>query len=292
MITENGDAAIPMAREARDRTRMPRALCVPGWTGQHDDSAQGRMETVTTVVVTGGSRGIGAAICTAAARTGWDVVVNFVHDRAAAVDVVRRIEANGGRGLPVQGDVRDAAAVERLFAAADSWAGPVTGLVNNAAISGGFARVDEVAERILTDVFATNISGAFLCAGAAVRRMSTRHGGVGGAIVNVSSRAAVLGSPGEWVHYAASKGALDTLTIGLAREVATEGVRVNAVAVGLVDTELHSAAGEPDRPERIRPTVPMQRSGTVDEVADAVLWLLSDAASYTTGTVLAVSGGR
>lgn len=247
---------------------------------------------MTTLVVTGGSRGIGAAICLAAARNGWDVVVNFVHDAAAADDVVRRIEVAGGRGMAVQGDVSAGAAVERLFATADSWAGPVTGLVNNAGISGGFARVDEVTEQTLIDVFATNVSGAFLCAGAAVRRMSTCHGGVGGAIVNVSSRAAVLGSPGEWVHYAASKGALDTLTIGLAREVATEGVRVNAVAVGLVDTDLHAAAGEANRPERIRPTVPMQRSGTVNEVADAVVWLLSDAASYTTGSVLAVSGGR
>jgi NAD(P)-dependent dehydrogenase (short-subunit alcohol dehydrogenase family) len=245
-----------------------------------------------TLVVTGGSRGIGAAICRAAARDGWDVVVDFVRHEAEAADVVRRIIDAGGHAMAVQADVRDAAAVERLMETAVSWRGPLTGLVNNAGISGGFARVDEVSADTLADVLAVNVAAPFLCAGAAVRRMSTRHGGSGGAIVNVSSRAAVLGSPGEWVHYAASKGALDTMTVGLAREVATEGVRVNAVAVGLVDTDLHAAAGDPGRPERIRPTVPMQRSGTPEEVAAAVVWLLSPAASYTTGTILAVSGGR
>ncbi len=247
---------------------------------------------MSTLVVTGGSRGIGAATALAAARAGWDIVVDFVHDEAAAADVVRRITTSGGHAIAVRGDVRDGSDVELLFAAADDWRGPVTGLVNNAGISGGVARVDALSDGALADVLAVNVAGAFRCAGAAVRRMSTQHGGAGGAIVNVSSRAAVLGSPGEWVHYAATKGALDTLTVGLAREVALEGIRVNAVAVGLVDTDLHAAAGEPDRPERIRPTVPMQRSGTVEEVADAIVWLLSDAASYTTGTVLAVSGGR
>ena len=247
---------------------------------------------MSTLVVTGGSRGIGAATALAAARAGWDIVVDFVHDEAAAADVVRRITAAGGHAIAVRGDVRVGSDVESLFAAADDWRGPVTGLVNNAGISGGVARVDALSDGALADVLAVNVAGAFRCAGAAVRRMSTQHGGAGGAIVNVSSRAAVLGSPGEWVHYAATKGALDTLTVGLAREVALEGIRVNAVAVGLVDTDLHAAAGEPDRPERIRPTVPMQRSGTVEEVADAIVWLLSDAASYTTGTVLAVSGGR
>jgi NAD(P)-dependent dehydrogenase (short-subunit alcohol dehydrogenase family) len=192
----------------------------------------------------------------------------------------------------VRADVRDAAAVEELFAAADAWRGPVTGLVNNAGISGGVSRVDELGEPALHEVLAVNVAGPFLCAGAAVRRMSTRHGGSGGAIVNVSSRAAVLGSPGEWVHYAATKAALDTLTVGLAKEVATEGVRVNAVAVGLVDTDFHASSGEADRPGRIRPTVPMRRSGTPEEVAAAVVWLLSDSASYTTGTILGVSGGR
>ena len=247
---------------------------------------------MTTLVVTGGSRGIGAAVCVAAAADGWDVVVNYVRDEAAADEVVRRILDGGGHAVAVRADVSDADDVEALFATADLWRGPVTGLVNNAGVSGGVARVDEVTAPALADVLAVNVAGPFLCAGAAVRRMSTRHDGSGGAIVNVSSRAAVLGSPGEWVHYAASKGALDTMTVGLAREVATEGVRVNAVAVGLVDTDLHAAAGEPGRPDRMRPTVPMQRSGTAAEVAAAIVWLLSDAASYTTGTVLAVSGGR
>ncbi|MBI1378881.1 MAG: SDR family oxidoreductase [Frankiales bacterium] len=247
---------------------------------------------MSTVVVTGGSRGIGAATAVAAAAAGWDVVVDYAHDAAAAAHVVRRILDAGGQALAVQADVADAAAVARLFDTAAAWRGPVTGLVNNAGVTGGFARVDELSPQALQDVLAVNVAGPFLCCGEAVRRMSTRHGGSGGAIVNVSSRAAVLGSPGEWVHYAASKGALDTLTVGLAREVATEGVRVNAVAVGLVDTDLHAAAGEPGRPDRLRPTVPMQRSGTVEEVAAAIVWLLSEQASYTTGTVVAVSGGR
>ena len=247
---------------------------------------------MATVVVTGGSRGIGAAVCVAAAAAGWDVVVDYARDAGAAESVVRRIEGAGGQALAVRADVRDAAAVEELFAAADAWRGPVAGLVNNAGISGGVSRVDELREAALHEVLAVNVAGPFLCAGAAVRRMSTRHGGAGGAIVNVSSRAAVLGSPGEWVHYAATKAALDTLTVGLAQEVATEGVRVNAVAVGLVDTDFHASSGEADRPGRIRPTVPMRRSGTPEEVAAAVVWLLSDSASYTTGTVLAVSGGR
>jgi NAD(P)-dependent dehydrogenase (short-subunit alcohol dehydrogenase family) len=247
---------------------------------------------MATVVVTGGSRGIGAAVCVELGLRGWDVVVDFVADEEAAERVVAAVQATGARAVAVRADVRSGDDVERLFAAADELGGPVAGLVNNAGITGGFARVDELSEQVLTEVLATNVAGAFLCAGAAVRRMSTRHGGSGGAIVNVSSRAARLGSPGEWVHYAASKGALDTLTVGLAREVAEEGVRVNAVAVGLVDTELHAAAGDPARPDRLRPTVPMRRSGSPEEVARAVAWLLSEEASYTTGTVLAVSGGR
>jgi NAD(P)-dependent dehydrogenase (short-subunit alcohol dehydrogenase family) len=250
------------------------------------------MDSQRTVVVTGGSRGIGAAVCVALAADGWDVVVDYRRDDAAAHAVVGRIEAAGARALPVAADVGDPEDVQRLFATAAAWRGPLGGLVNNAGVTGGLARVDEVGPDALAQVLTTNVAGPFLCCGEAVRRMSTRHGGSGGSIVNVSSRAAVLGSPGEWVHYAASKAALDTLTVGLAREVATEGVRVNAVAVGLVDTELHAAAGDPGRPERIRPTVPMQRSGTPQEVAEAVRWLLSPAASYTTGAVVAVSGGR
>lgn len=247
---------------------------------------------MTTLVVTGGSRGIGAAVCVAAAEAGWDVVVDYAQDAERAADVVRRIEQAGGHALAVRADVGDAAAVEELFAAADSWRGPVTGLVNNAGISGGQARVDEVDAATLDLVLRVNVAGPFLCAGAAVRRMSTRYGGSGGAIVNITSRAAVLGSPGEFVHYAATKGALDTLTTGLALEVATEGVRVNGIAVGLIDTDFHDATGEVGRADRIRPTIPMKRSGTAEEVAAAAVWLLSDAASYTTGTTLAVSGGR
>ena len=247
---------------------------------------------MSTLVVTGGSRGIGAAACAAAAAAGWDVVVDFTHDERSARAVVAGVEAAGGNALAVRADVADPASVEALFAAADGWRGPVTGLVNNAGVSGGLSRVDEVTADSLHQVLDVNVVGAFLCAGAAVRRMSTRHGGGGGAIVNVSSRAAVLGGPGEYVHYAASKAALDTLTVGIAREVATQGVRVNADAVGQVDTDFHAAAGEPGRPDRIRPTVPMQRSGAPEEIAAAIVWLLSDAASYTTGTVLAVSGGR
>ncbi len=247
---------------------------------------------MTTLVVTGGSRGIGAAVCVAAAAAGWDVVVDYARDADRAADVVRRIEDAGGHALAVRADVGDPAAVEDLFAAADAWRGPISGLVNNAGISGGQARVDEVGAEALQQVLAVNVVGPFLCAGAAVRRMSTRHGGSGGSIVNISSRAAVLGSPGEFVHYAATKGALDTLTVGLAGEVATEGVRVNGIAVGLIDTDFHDATGEAGRADRIRPTIPMKRSGTAEEVAAAVVWLLSDAASYTTGTTLAVSGGR
>lgn len=247
---------------------------------------------MTTLVVTGGSRGIGAAVCVAAAAAGWDVVVDYARDADAAARVVTAIESAGGHALAVRADVSDADAVAELFAAADAWRGPVTGLVNNAGISGGQARVDEVDAATLDEVLRVNVAGPFLCAGAAVRRMSTRHGGSGGAIVNMSSRAAVLGSPGEFVHYAATKAALDTLTVGLALEVATEGVRVNGIAVGLIDTDFHDATGEAGRADRIRPTIPMKRSGTPEEVAAAVVWLLSDEASYTTGTTVAVSGGR
>jgi NAD(P)-dependent dehydrogenase (short-subunit alcohol dehydrogenase family) len=246
---------------------------------------------MSTLVVTGGSRGIGSSICVEAARAGWDVVVNYVSNAGAAEELVAAIERAGGQAISVKADVSVEADVFKLFKAAAAWRGPVTGLVNNAGISGGFARVEAVTGDTLRAVMGVNVVGPFLCAREAVLHMSTKHGGTGGAIVNMTSRAAVLGSAGEWVHYAASKGALNTMTVGLANEVATEGIRVNAVAVGLVDTEMHAAAGDPGRPDRMRPTVPMQRSGTPEEVAAAVLWLLSDAASYTTGTILAVSGG-
>lgn len=245
-----------------------------------------------TLIVTGASRGIGAAIARLAGERGWVVAVNFCTGEAEAEQVVREIAAGGGRALAIHADVGREEDIVRMFQTAERELGPIKGLVNNAAITGGFARVEEVPAAALHKVFAVNVAGAMLCAREAVRRMSTRRGGSGGAIVSISSRAAHTGSPGEWVHYAASKGAIDSFTIGLAREVATEGIRVNAVAPGLVDTELHAANGEPGRLQRLMPTIPMGRAGVPEEVAEAVLWLLSPAASYITGAILEVGGGR
>jgi NAD(P)-dependent dehydrogenase (short-subunit alcohol dehydrogenase family) len=244
------------------------------------------------VLVTGGGRGIGAAVSAGAAALGHPVLVNYVGDRASAEGLVRRIKDGGGRAQALRADVGTEADVARLFAAADGMGVPLAALVNNAGISGGFARLDELQGAALRRVLAVNVAGSFLCAREAVRRMSTRRGGRGGTIVNVSSIAARLGSPGEWIHYAASKGALDTLTVGLAREVAAEGIRVNAVAPGLIATDLHTAAGAPDRVERLAPGIPMGRAGTTEEVAAAVLWLMSASASYVTGAVVPVGGGR
>ncbi len=245
-----------------------------------------------TLVVTGASRGIGAAIATLAAARGFSVAVNFATGKAEASAIVEQIVSAGGRSLAIHADVAREEDIVCLFETAERELGPIKALVNNAAITGGFSRVDSVSAQTLAQVMAVNVSGAFLCAREAVRRMSTRHGGSGGAIVNISSRAARIGSAGEWVHYAASKGAMDSFTIGLAREVATEGIRVNAVAPGLIDTGLHAANGAPDRLRRLTSTIPMQRPGTALEVAEAVLWLLSPAASYTTGAILEVGGGR
>jgi NAD(P)-dependent dehydrogenase (short-subunit alcohol dehydrogenase family) len=245
-----------------------------------------------TIVVTGGSRGIGAAIARLGAERGFSVAVNFATGGAEAALIAEQIISAGGRARAIQADVAREEDVVRLFETAEQELGPVKGLVNNAAITGGFSRVESVSAQTLAQVMAVNVTGAFLCAREAVRRMSTRHGGTGGAIVNISSRAAQIGSAGEWVHYAASKGAIDTFTMGLAREVATEGIRVNAVAPGLIDTGLHAANGAPDRLNRLASTIPMQRPGTAEEVAEAVLWLLSPAASYTTGAILEVGGGR
>ena len=245
-----------------------------------------------TVIITGGSRGIGAACAVRAARAGYAVVASYRDDAHAAAAVVSAIEREGGRALALRADVAEASDVAQLFDAADRAFGPLTALVNNAGITAPSSRVDEMDVARLTRMFATNVIGSFLCAREAVRRMSTRHGGPGGAIVNLSSAAARLGSPGEYVDYAASKGAVDTFTLGLAKEVAAEGIRVNAVRPGLIHTDIHAAAGQPGRVERLQSTVPMQRGGTADEVAAAVLWLLSAEASYVTGTLLDVAGGR
>jgi NAD(P)-dependent dehydrogenase (short-subunit alcohol dehydrogenase family) len=245
-----------------------------------------------TLIVTGASRGIGAAIATLAGEIGFSIAVSFSTGEPEAQTIVERITSAGGSACAIQADVSREGDIVRLFETAERELGPIKALVNNAAITGGFSQVDSVGAKTLEQVMAVNVTGAILCAREAVRRMSTVHGGTGGAIVNISSRAARTGSAGEWVHYAASKGAIDSFTIGLAREVATEGIRVNAVAPGLIETGLHAANGAPDRLERLASTVPMQRAGTPLEVAEAVLWLLSPAASYTTGAILEVGGGR
>ena len=245
-----------------------------------------------TLIVTGGSRGIGAAVCRLAARKGYRVAVNFHANEQAANTLVKEIEQTGGRAAAIRADIGKEADILELFQKAEKTLGPIVALVNNAAITGGFARVDSVKAEMLQRLMAVNITGALLCAREAVRRMSTAHGGKGGAIVNVSSRAAQLGSAGEWVHYAMTKGAIETLTIGLAREVAQEGIRVNAVAPGLVQTDIHADAGEPGRPQRLASTIPLGRAGSPEEIAEGILWLLSPAASYVTGAVLAMGGGR
>ncbi len=244
------------------------------------------------ILITGGSRGIGAATAYLAAQYGYAVAISYVHNRTTADGVVTAITAAGGQALAVQADVAQEADVLRMFVKVDEVLGRITALVNNAGVLEAQSRVEHMTAERITRVFATNVLGSFLCAREAVRRMSTAHGGPGGAIVNLSSRASKLGSPGEYVDYAASKAAVDTLTIGLAKEVAAEGIRVNAVSPGLITTDIHASGGEPGRVERLKDSVPMGRGGTAEEVAQAVLWLLSDAASYTTGTCLDVSGGR
>jgi len=244
------------------------------------------------VLITGGSRGIGAATAVLAAGRGYAVCVNYRSNAQAADAVVTAIVKAGGSAIAVQGDVSVESDVVRLFETCDARLGRLTALVNNAAILETQTRVDSVDAARLQRILATNVTGAFICAREAVKRMSTRHGGSGGAIVNLSSRASVLGSPGEYVDYAASKAAVDTLTIGLAQEVAGEGIRVNAVRAGIIYTEIHASGGEPGRVDRMKAFVPMRRGGTAEEVARAILWLLSDDASYTTGSFLDVSGGR
>jgi len=248
----------------------------------------GAVDAARIVVVTGASRGLGAATALLAAKRGYDVCVAYGHDAAGARAVAEQVRAAGRRAIDVQADVGRDADVARLFDAVDRQLGAVTALVNNAGVSGRKGRADTLDETEVMRLFATNVCGTFLCAREAIRRMSSRNGGRGGGIVNLSSAAARLGGAGRNVHYAASKGAVDVLTLGLAREVAAEGIRVNAVRPGVVDTE----SQEPGRVAAAAPTIPMQRAGTPDEVARTILWLLSDEASYVTGTVVDVTGGR
>ena len=244
------------------------------------------------VLITGGGRGIGAATAHLAAGRGYAVCVNYRANETAARAVVQNIILGGGRAIAVQADVGIEPDVIRLFETCDKELGTLTALVNNAGILETQSRVEAMDAARLQRVFTANVTGAFICAREAVKRMSTKHGGKGGAIVNISSRASVLGSPNEYVDYAASKAAVDTLTIGLAQEVAQEGIRVNAIRAGIIYTDIHASGGEPGRVDRLKATVPMRRGGTSDEVAKAVLWLLSEDASFTTGAFLDVSGGR
>jgi NAD(P)-dependent dehydrogenase (short-subunit alcohol dehydrogenase family) len=244
------------------------------------------------IIVTGASRGIGAAVAKCAARDGYSVAVNYSADEAGAQAVIEQIAANGGRAVAIKGDISREADIAKLFTETERLLGPIAGLVNNAGITGPLCRLEHLEADHLNRVLQINVLGVMLCSREAVRRMSTRNGGKGGSIVTISSRAAQLGGAGEWVHYAASKGAIDTFTIGLAREVAGEGIRVNAVSPGLIETGIHAAAGVPDRTTRLAHAIPMGRAGSAEEVAEVVMWLMSPAASYVTGAIVPVSGGR
>ncbi len=244
------------------------------------------------VLVTGGSRGIGAATARLAAQRGWSVAVNYTSNEAAAQQVVQAVREAGRRAIAVQADVADEAQVVRMFEEVDAKLGRLTDLVNNAGVVDMASRVDEMSGARVQRMFGINVIGTILCAREAVRRMSTRHGGQGGAIVNVSSAASRLGSPSQYVDYASAKGAVDAFTLGLAKEVAAEGIRVNAVRPGLIETDIHASGGIPDRVKQLAHQVPMQRGGSAEEVANAIVWLLSDDASYTTMSLLEVSGGR
>jgi len=245
-----------------------------------------------TVLVTGGSRGIGAAAALLSAQRGWAVAVNYTSDAAAAQGIVARIREAGGTALALQADVSDEAAVLAMFATVDRELPPLGALVNNAGVVDLGSRVDAMSVARLQRMFAINVFGSFVCAREAVKRLSTKYGHTGGSIVNLSSAAARIGSPGQYVDYAAAKGAIDVFTMGLAKEVALEGIRVNAVRPGIIATDIHASGGTPDRAAQMAPLVPMQRAGSADEVAQAIVWLMSDASSYTTGAVIDVTGGR
>ena len=244
------------------------------------------------VLITGASRGIGAATALLAAEQGWVVAVNYVANSLAADDVVRQIRAVGGTAMAIQADVAVEADVMRMFQEVDAKLGRISGLINNAGVVDMPSRVDGMSVERLSRMWTTNITSSFVCAREAVKRMSTKLGGEGGSIVNLSSAAAKLGSPGQYVDYAASKAAIDAFTIGLAKEVALEGIRVNAVRPGIIDTDIHASGGLPDRVAQVAPLVPLQRAGTAHEVAEAIVWLLSDASSYSTGSFVDVTGGR
>ena len=253
---------------------------------------QNKQSKQKTLLITGGSRGIGAATALLAARQGYAVAVNYTRNAAAADSVVQQIHAGGGRAIVLQADVAVEKEVMAMFEKIDAEFGRLDALVNNAGVVDQASRVDAMTMARLQRMFAVNVFGSFLCAREAVKRMSTRYGHTGGAIVNVSSAAARIGSPGQYVDYAAAKGAIDTFTIGLAKEVAPEGIRVNAVRPGIIETDIHASGGLPNRARDVAPQVPMQRAGSADEVAQSIVWLLSDAASYTTGALLDVAGGR
>ena len=243
-------------------------------------------------LITGASRGIGAATAVLAAQSGYAVAVNYAHNSLAADEVVRQIRAAGGTAIAVQADVAVEADILAMFAKVDAKLGPLSALVNNAGIVDVACRVENLSWARMQHLFATNVLGAMACAREAVRRMSTRHGGAGGTIVNVSSVAARGGGPGQYVDYAATKGAIETFTVGLAKEVVAEGIRVNAVRAGIIDTDIHASGGQPDRAHQLAPQIPMQRPGTAQEVAQAIVWLMGDQSSYTTASILDVTGGR
>jgi NAD(P)-dependent dehydrogenase (short-subunit alcohol dehydrogenase family) len=257
------------------------------------NSLKGRKNmTKKTMLITGGGRGIGAATALIAAKHGYAVAINYASNSTAATEVVEQIKGLGGDAVAIQGLVENEADVMKMFAAVDARWGRLDALINNAGVVAPKSRVDEMSLARLQNVFNINVLGSFLCAREAVKRMSQKHGGRGGAIVNISSAAARLGSPAEYVDYASSKGAIDTLTIGLSKEVAAEGIRVNAVRPGLINTEIHASGGQPDRVARFMNVIPMQRGGTAVEVANTIWWLVSDEASYVTGALIDVGGGR